>query len=417
MRIEISAGSIGISVNDFQIQYQTFLSNTESVVSSFKTIKNEVWNLNGGIGNLQDAMDDVENRICTEEHAKDSAFSVMGKTDDFLSLVNRIDRQLCDNIERNREELYDVHPWLRPEITEDEKQWYESAWDWLCDRSEVIGNGLKRAWDWTKDTCVKFKDGLIEFYQEHKKVIDTIVVVLTVVVAVAAVIGSGSWALAPFLIFGLGVPQGVALTISSVIAVTAVVSSITSGILNIVDIWAEVDDPIYNMTQCIFNKISLISNFAFSIGNIYNLKNHFRIVKYKTGGVSKRIIQNDEMFKWTPENLMRMKDGHGPIGADGKTMELHHLLQKEDSGIIELPFKLHRGKGNYKFWHTTDKTIKSVVDHGKGWREFTTGYWEWRANQNFNMRDNIIKILTFSDMASETIKQFVIDNYVTSGRR
>ena len=75
MRIEISAGGIGCgtSIMEFSSVFDGFLSNTDSVISCFKTIKNETYSLSGGAGNLQTALDNLESRVRTEEALKESA--------------------------------------------------------------------------------------------------------------------------------------------------------------------------------------------------------------------------------------------------------------------------------------------------------------------------------------------------------
>ena len=168
MRIEISAGGIGsVSVMNFQSDMQTYMANAESVLSSFKTIQNSTCNLNGGIGNLQSALDELELRVASESAKIESAQRIQRKAEDFIQLAQRVDKQVAAAVNKNKDEMYRVAAWMRPSAAVDETPWYEDAWNWICGKGEQIADGLQKAWDWTKDTAKKAWDGLVAFYEEH----------------------------------------------------------------------------------------------------------------------------------------------------------------------------------------------------------------------------------------------------------
>lgn len=396
MRIEISAGGIGGSVLEFHSDMNTFLSDADSIISGFKAVKSSTCNLSGGVGNLQGALDEIDQRISAEEAAKEHANDVQTKSESFLQLAERIDMQVAGNVNRNKEALYDVNPWLRPSTATEDTPWYEEAWNWICDKGEQIVDGVKKAWEWTKDTAKKAWDGLVEFYNEHKKIIDTVLIVVGVIVSVVAVVASGGWALVPLLVNVFAIPASAAITISTVVAVAAVVTTISAGILNVVDVWAEIDNPFFNAAQNILNISSSILNITYSIGNLYNSFKGYRITNFE----GKKVIQNDQSFDLTPENLERMRKKKAPIGKDGKAVELHHLRQTEDGGFIELTMKDHRGAGNYEFWHNTSKSYQSVVDHGSEWISYTKRYWNWRGNANFSIGDSVLKNISNVNIVS-----------------
>lgn len=336
MRIEISAGGVagGIAVAEFQANISGFLFDTESMISSFKAVKKETYELNGGVGNLRTAVNQIDARIKTEEAGKESAKAVQKKFNEFLDLSIRVDKEVEKLVKKNKKEFYAVHPWMKPVVAVDEElSWQEKAWNWLCGAASTIVDGVTgffdwvadeaawiangagilingvgtlinatgeildeagRAildgagrlwnwskeqvirganivWDWTKDTARKIWDGAVSFYTEHKKIIDTIVIAVGVVGTVAAVIGSGGTALVPLLTTVFGVSVGTAMTISSAVAVTAAVSTALSGIVNITDIWAEIDNPVFNFIQKSLDITKTVSTITYSIGKIYNL--------------------------------------------------------------------------------------------------------------------------------------------------
>ena len=397
MRIEISSTGFGdAAVSELQSNLASYIGDAESVLSSFKAINRDTVGLNGGIGNLQGAIENVDSRIQTEEDRIQDAKDIQNKVNEFVSLAERIDESVSEKVNGNKEELYRVSPWLKPVTSVDEEgPWYEQAWNWLCGAGETITDGAKQVWNWVSDTSVKVWNGIVEFYQEHKKVIDTVVIVVGAVAAVVAVGVSGGWALVPLLINVFGIQASTAIAISTAVAVSAVITTITSSILNIIDIWAEIDNPIFKASQKILNISSALLNITYSIGNIYNSFKGYRITSFD--GV--KVIQNDGAFDpmqvdtMGNTNMERMarKQPLAPIGKDGKSVELHHLLQTKDGGLIELTQKAHRGKGAYSFWHITDRKYRSLVDHGMDWINFTKSYWRWRGSNNFFINDLIIK--------------------------
>lgn len=270
MHIEINAGglSAGIAVAEYQLNMSGFISDTEDVIASFKAVTARTYDLSGGVGSLYGAVEELDARIRREEEKLLAAEDVRQKSNDFLELAIRVDQQVAELVEMNQEEFYRVNPWLRPPEAED-SPWYEDAWNWLCAVGEAVQEGVEELGEWAADTLKNAWDGLVEFYNEHKKIIDTVLIVVGAITAIAAVIATGGLALAP-LLGALGVSAGVAAAISTAVAVVAVVSTVAASSLNIIDVWFEIDDPVFNAWQTGLNITSTITNLAYSIGNIYN---------------------------------------------------------------------------------------------------------------------------------------------------
>lgn len=271
MKIEINFSGVGgVAVSELQSGLSTYIGNAESVIACFKTVKGSASELNGGVGNLQGALSNVDLRVQNEETKLQEARNIQNRVDGFIDLATRVDNSVSEKVKKNKNELYRVNSWLKPTTSvEEEIPWYEQAWNWLCGAGETVVEGAKQAWNWVSDTAVKAWNGIVEFYQEHKKIIDTVLIVIGAVVAVVAVISTGGLALVP-LLGALGVSTAVATTISSIVAVVAVVSTIGVAGLNITDTWMEIDSPVFNTIQKVFNITSTVLNIAYSIGNIYN---------------------------------------------------------------------------------------------------------------------------------------------------
>ena len=275
MHIEINAGGLGagIAVAEYQLNMSGFISDAESVISSFKAVSSKVHDLNGGVGSLQGAVDNLSSRIQLEEEKKEAAITVQKKSNDFLDLAIRVDKQVASLVNKNKDEFYKTNPWLKPAVTVDDTPWYEDAWNWLCGKGEQIAEGIKNAWEWTKDTAKKAWDGLVEFYNEHKKIIDTVLIVVGAIAAIAAVVASGGGALIP-LLTALGCSAGAAAAISGAVAVVAVVSTVAASTLIVIDIWAEIENSTFQAWKKGLNIVSGVSNLAYSIGSLYNSFHH-----------------------------------------------------------------------------------------------------------------------------------------------
>lgn len=275
MRIEIGAGGISTcsSVYDYQLNMYSFADRVDDVLSCFKMIKAETENLNGGVGNLHEAVNEVSDVIDENSQRQADVKSVRSKTNSFLDLAIRVDQQVAVKVMQNREQFYRVHEWLRPNPPEEEKSFLGQMWDWLCGVGEAVVEGIKEGWNWITDTAKKIWDGLVAFYEENKKIIDTILIAAGTVLAVAAVVCTGGLALAP-LLSSIGLSTAAAAFLSSAVGVIAVVSTVGASTLNLIDTWCEIDDPIFNAFQGGLNIVSGITNLVYNIGTIYNSIKH-----------------------------------------------------------------------------------------------------------------------------------------------
>lgn len=272
MRIEINAGGLGggIAIAQYQLNMAGFINQQEDVIDAFKAVRSSTYNLNGGVGNLGGAVDALSQRISEEEQNKESANEIRRKSNAFLDLAIRVDKQVAVDVKKNREEFYKVNPWLRPPVPQETKFWHGKSWEWLRSGPiSLLKDGATSVAEIMKDTIKKAWDGLVEFYNEHKKVIDTILVVVGVVATIAAVIASGGTALAGMtaLFTTIGFSASTAATISAAIAITSIVSTSLSGVLNIADIWLEIDNPVFNTVQTTVGVISTVSTVTYTVGS------------------------------------------------------------------------------------------------------------------------------------------------------
>ena len=258
MRLEINSGGLDSFFNGVSLFVNAGVSNYNSdrLIASFQNVANETNSLSGGVGTLALALDYIQARKLMEETRKVAVQEVKMETDSFMQTAIRIDNAVAAAVNNSREEFYQTNPWLRPPTP-------PSDWD--------------RFWGTLGDVATICWDGIVAFYQEHKEVINTVLIVAGAVLAVAAVVCTGGLALTPMLATGLtslGVAAGTALTVATVtslvVAGVAVTSTLAASTLNIIDTWAEIDNPVFNTWQSVLNWTSGISNGLYSIGSIYN---------------------------------------------------------------------------------------------------------------------------------------------------
>ncbi|WP_445717246.1 HNH/ENDO VII family nuclease [Flavobacterium sp.] len=65
-----------------------------------------------------------------------------------------------------------------------------------------------------------------------------------------------------------------------------------------------------------------------------------------------------------------------PIGPDGKSLNLHHMIQNEGGSLAEMTETFH--KTNHKVIHINPNTTPSGINRNK-FNKFRTKYWKNRA--------------------------------------
>jgi hypothetical protein len=81
-------------------------------------------------------------------------------------------------------------------------------------------------------------------------------------------------------------------------------------------------------------------------------------------------------------NLERMKKSKPPIGYDGKSIELHHLLQIEPGPVVEIMEITH--DKYYSQLHGligSKQSFRQNLSSKKQYNNFRKQYWKWRASQ------------------------------------
>lgn len=389
MRISISAYGVVSSTTYtlFEEVLNQYSGTVEEVVSSFKTIRNKTYSLVGGVGNLQGAVDSINARITSEESIETGVATVKKKAQSFIALAKRVDSQVATLVTKNKNEFYNVNPWLKPKPPEREKNWLEKAGEWLSNAGKAIAEGFKKVWEGLKEGFEKIGKAIGDFYNKYKKIIDTVLIVVGAVAAIAAVVATGGVALAP-LLGALGCSAGVAAGISTAVAVTAVVSTVISSGLNIADVWGDFDNPVFNAFQKTFNGIAFVTNTVYSVGNIYN----------SVKGVSgKEYLARENAKSWGEKGYSNLDPEHPRMksepGADYSQAKKKAILEEnrrrnggvlrsdKTGKILEEPMKSTKG--------VKPSPYEAQVDHS--FPKSQGGYNSFGNAQVIEREANIIK--------------------------
>ncbi|MEM6050316.1 HNH/ENDO VII family nuclease [Erwinia sp. P7711] len=76
-------------------------------------------------------------------------------------------------------------------------------------------------------------------------------------------------------------------------------------------------------------------------------------------------------------NIQRMEKGLAPLDANGQSVNLHHMLQKQDGPIAEVTQSFH--KDNHSVIHINDNSIPSGIDRNE-FNKWRSDYWKQRSN-------------------------------------
>lgn len=409
MRIEINAEGISgaITVLQFQATASKHLEKSNDVISAFVTVQRKTSRIDGQTPRLQEAQAALAERVQIEENRKVQINRVKQSVEDFLSHTVETDARVSDCVSQNAEKFYQVNPWLRPKVTQWEKKWYDKALELLLGPAyQIFANR-----DQIVDAITKGWNAAVQFYQEHKKEVDTALLVIGAIAAVAGVIASGGVALVP-LIAGfleiMGATGATALTIATGISLgigaSAIVATAASTTLNVIDVWSENTDPNFQKAKNLMNQLSFTLNFIYSVGNFFNkitgvtgkdmLSNYSRnfdpIYPENEGFATvKKVVQKDgtqiveevldkrEMTLSPGTIVDRFGSDHGvytspygtpltnrslPIGTiNERTYSVFRVLKpiKVDAGTIAPYFGEMGGGTQYIFKETIENLIKS----------------------------------------------------------
>lgn len=71
-----------------------------------------------------------------------------------------------------------------------------------------------------------------------------------------------------------------------------------------------------------------------------------------------------------------MQKGYAPIGPDGEPINLHHMTQRDDGALAEVPQRMHQE--HYRTLHINPNDVPSGIDR-PAFNTLRRRYWKQRA--------------------------------------
>ena len=204
------------------------LNKRKDVRHVFKEVKSKIYDMDGGAGELQSAVDQIGERQAKVEKVAEERIKTSGeRLAMFLQNARAVDKKVANMVAVNQAELFRLHPDLIPPAPVKKKK--KSLWQRFKDACKKVGRaivkGVKKAVDWIKDTAKKVWKKTVEFCKKHWKAIVKIVVGVVVIAGLAALSVVTGGAAAP--LFALAA-KGAAIAACTGAAVT-VVSGVAKG--------------------------------------------------------------------------------------------------------------------------------------------------------------------------------------------
>ena len=230
MRIELLKQSF-CNLTDLQETYKRvgltmMKADTEKVIDSFKAVKSKIYNMDGGAGNLQTAVEQLDERINKVDSQRvekvDLAMQNLGA---FLHTVRMADQRAAQTISASNALFYEANPWAIPPPPPKKKSVWQRIKDAFKKAGKAIAGAFKKAVDWVVNCAKKAWTATKNFIVKHWKAIVKIVVGIVVIAGLAALSVFTGGAAAPLFLVAA---KGAAIAAATGAAVT-VVSGVAQG--------------------------------------------------------------------------------------------------------------------------------------------------------------------------------------------
>ena len=230
MRIELLKQSF-CNLTDLQETYKrvgltVMKADTEKVIDSFKAVKSKIYNMDGGAGNLQTAVEQLDERINKVDSQRvekvDLAMQNLGA---FLHTVRMADQRAAQTISASNALFYEANPWAIPPPPPKKKSVWQRIKDAFKKAGKAIAGAFKKAVDWVVDCAKKAWTATKNFIVKHWKTILKIVVGIVIIAGLAALSVFTGGAAAPLFLVAA---KGAAIAAATGAAVT-VVSGVVQG--------------------------------------------------------------------------------------------------------------------------------------------------------------------------------------------
>ena len=230
MRIELLKQSF-CNLTDLQETYKrvgltVMKTDTEKVIDSFKAVKSKIYNMDGGAGNLQTAVEQLDERINKVDSQRVEKINLaMQNLGAFLHTVRMADQRAAQTISASNALFYEANPWAIPPPPPKKKSVWQRIKDAFKKAGKAIAGAFKKAVDWVVNCAKKAWTATKNFIVKHWKAIVKIVVGIVIIAGLAALSVFTGGAAAPLFLVAA---KGAAIAAATGAAVT-VVSGVAQG--------------------------------------------------------------------------------------------------------------------------------------------------------------------------------------------
>ena len=136
------------SVNDMLkgLGVKAIESTGNKVASTFKAVKSRIYEMDGGVGSLQTAVDQIDERVSKIEEKKvEKVGTAVQSLGAFLHNAIRTDQTVSRTVALQNEKFYQANPWAIPPAPPRKKKWYEKLYDALKAAGKAIKNAVTKA--------------------------------------------------------------------------------------------------------------------------------------------------------------------------------------------------------------------------------------------------------------------------------
>ena len=198
----------------------------EKVIDSFKAVKSKIYNMDGGVGNLQTAVEQLDERINKVDSQRVEKINLaMQNLGAFLHTVRMADQRAAQTISASNALFYEANPWAIPPPPPKKKSVWQRIKDAFKKAGKAIAGAFKKAVDWVVNCAKKAWTATKNFIVKHWKAIVKIVVGIVIIAGLAALSVFTGGAAAPLFLVAA---KGAAIAAATGAAVT-VVSGVAQG--------------------------------------------------------------------------------------------------------------------------------------------------------------------------------------------
>ena len=111
-----------------------------SLKEEFATLKRKVMSVDPSICNLEDVVSSISATVKTQEDKAEALETFREESEEFIEDTVRIDGDVADKVNQNKDDFYDKYYYLKPECE-------KTKWEKFCDGCKKVADWCKENWE------------------------------------------------------------------------------------------------------------------------------------------------------------------------------------------------------------------------------------------------------------------------------